>query len=128
MVAWRLDWREMARLASETGYAGIDMPRGSAQGEIAAEAHEFLITARIRPSIYPLPVEYRTSQDAFESGFATMNEAAAFAARIGCAAMTTWLPASTIWPKREAWNFCGRVWPHARSYWTVTVCGSELNF
>ena len=108
MVAWRLSWREMARLAAGTGYEGIDMPRGSAEGEDPVEAHEFLTAAGIRPSIYPLPVDYRTSQDDFERGFGTMKEAAAFAARIGCTGMTTWLPASTDWPKYAAWKLFRR--------------------
>ncbi len=104
MIAWRLSWREMARLAARTGYDAIDMPRGSAAGEDPVEVRDFLTAAGIRPAVYPLPVEYRTSQDAFESGFATMKEAAVFASAIGCTGMTAWLPASTAWPKPEAWK------------------------
>jgi sugar phosphate isomerase/epimerase len=104
MTAWRLDWRELARLAVATGYRGIDMPRNSAIGGDPDEVQEFLTSVGIRPSVYPLPVEYRTSQETFESGFAIMMGSAVFAARIGCAGMTTWLPASTIWQKPEAWK------------------------
>ena len=95
MVDWRLSWREMAQLAARTGYAGIDMLRGSAVGEDPGEARAFFDGLGIRPVMYPLPDE------------SELEHAARFAAAIGCTGMSRALPASTEWPKAEAARILG---------------------
>jgi len=103
MVNWRLGWREMAALASCTGYAGIDLSREGGTGSDPQEVRAVFAEAGVRPVMSPLPVEYRKSKEEFDAGFATMKVAAELAARIGCTGMNTYLPSSTDWPKPEAW-------------------------
>jgi sugar phosphate isomerase/epimerase len=101
LTAGRVAWPEFARLAAETGYAGVDVNIGKAM-EAGAEATRSLLTElKLKPAVVGLPVEFRKDDATFREGLKKLPEAAQFAAAIDCPRMTTWIMPSTDTPKPE---------------------------
>ena len=96
----KLAWPEFARLASHLGYGGADV-MGSAQADGAEKTRALLKDLKLKPAVLGFPVEFRKDDEAFRASLPKLDEAARFAADIGCPRMQTWLMSSSDTPKAE---------------------------
>lgn len=97
----RMEWLAFARLASTTGYGGVDVDLGGAQPQGGPATRMLLNSLKISPGSVNLPVAFAGEEAAYQSGLAKLEDAAAFAAIIGCPRMVTVLPPSSTTPKAE---------------------------
>lgn len=101
LVAGRIAWPEFARLASRVDYRGVDVALDAAMKEGIAATRTLMQELRIRPAVVNLPVEFRKDDAVFQTSLSKLEEAAAFAAAIGCPRMITWIMPSSQTPKDE---------------------------
>ncbi|MGH9666357.1 MAG: sugar phosphate isomerase/epimerase family protein [Bryobacteraceae bacterium] len=94
-------WPEFAHLASHTGFLGVDMMLEPAMGEGVKRTRSLLADLHLRPAFVNLPVEFRKDDAAFRATLPKLEEAAPFAAAIGCARMMTYIMPSSNTPKDE---------------------------
>lgn len=104
LTAGRVPWPQFAELAAKTGFLGVDVDLGRAMQAGSEATQALLARLRLRPSVVGLPVEFRKDDTAFQQGFAKLDEAAKFAATIGCPRMATWIMPSTETPKEELYK------------------------
>ena len=96
-----LVWPEFARLASVTGFGGVDLMLGPAMVAGVEETRSLLQGLHLRPSFASLPVEYRKDDAAFRLGLQKLEDAAPFCAAIGCPRLMTYIGSSSDTPKDE---------------------------
>ena len=96
----KLEWPEFARLAARLGYGGADVI-GSAQSDGAAKTTALLKELKIKPAVIGFPADFRSDDAAFRASLPKLEDAARFAADIGCPRMQTWLMSSSDTPKAE---------------------------
>jgi sugar phosphate isomerase/epimerase len=101
LVTGRVQWPEFARLAAQAGFRGVDVKLDPAMSAGVAATRRLLDDLKIRPAIIDLPVEFRKDDAAFRTSLPKLEEAAPFAAAIGCPRMITWLMSSSATPKDE---------------------------
>ncbi len=101
LTTGRVGWPEFARLASKVGYKGTDVMLGSAFKEGVPKTRALLDELRVRPSIIDFPVEFRKDEQTFRESLSKLDEAAGFAAAIGCPRMMTYIISSSDTPKAE---------------------------
>ena len=101
LTAGRVAWPEFAELAAKTGYLGVDVNLGPAMQAGLEATQALLAKLRLKPAIVGLPVEFRKDDTAFQQGMTNLEQAARFAASIGCPRMGTWIMPSTDTPKDE---------------------------
>lgn len=97
----RMEWLDFAKLAASTGYGGVDVDLAGARTHGAADTRTLLRTLQIAAGAVGLPVNFAGDDATFESGLATLEDAAVFAATIGCPRMIAVLPPSSTTPKPE---------------------------
>jgi sugar phosphate isomerase/epimerase len=97
----RMEWLDFARLASTTGYGGVDVDLGAAKAQGGPATRMLLNSLRISPGSINLPVAFAGDESAYQSGLATLEDAAMFAAIIGCPRMVAVLPPASSTPKPE---------------------------
>jgi sugar phosphate isomerase/epimerase len=97
----RMEWLEFAQLAATTGYGGVDVDLGGARTQGGPATRMLLNSLKIAPGSIGLPVTFAADDPAYQSGLAKLEDAAAFAAIIGCPRMVTVLPPSSATPKAE---------------------------
>ncbi len=100
-IGGNLTWPEFARLASRTGYLGVDVRLDDAMKDGLEPTRRLLAGLKLRPAFVNLPVEFRKDDATFRAGLAKLEEAAPFAAAIGCPRMMTYLMPSSNTPKDE---------------------------
>jgi sugar phosphate isomerase/epimerase len=100
-IGGQLAWPDFARLASNTGFIGVDLMLDSAMKEGIERTQGLLQQLQLRPAYVGLPVEFRKDESTFTTGLAKLEEAAPFAAAIGCPRMMTHLMSSSDTPKDE---------------------------
>ena len=100
-IGGKLNWRQFAELASVTGFKGVDVMLDAALSDGVRRTHGMLEELHLRPAFVSLPVEFRKDDATFRSTMARLEEAAPFAAAIGCPRMMTYIPASSDTPKDE---------------------------
>ena len=100
-IGGNLKWPEFARLASTTGFGGVDLMLGPAMADGVEKTRALLQGLHLRPAFASLPVEFRKDEDAFRAGLVKLEEAAPFSAAIGCPRMMTYLLPSSDTPKDE---------------------------
>jgi hypothetical protein len=87
LTANRVAWPDFAKLAASTGYGGVDVNLGKAM-EAGVDATRSLLSGlKLKPAIVGLPVEYKKEQADFDRDMPKLDEAARFAAAIGCPRM-----------------------------------------
>jgi sugar phosphate isomerase/epimerase len=96
-----VDWPEFVRLAARVGYGGADVNLGAARKEGVDATRALFSQARILPGVMSFPVVFTRDEATFKSGLAGLDEAAKFAAAIGCPRMMTVLPPASETPKAE---------------------------
>jgi sugar phosphate isomerase/epimerase len=96
----KLGWPDFARLAARCGYGGVDVV-GGAQAGGAEKTAALLRDLKLKPGVVSFPVDFRKDDAAFEASFGKLEDAARFAAAIGCPRMQTWIMSSSDTPKAE---------------------------
>jgi sugar phosphate isomerase/epimerase len=97
----RKEWPEFARLAARMGFGGVDVNLGAVMKAGLDATRALFAELKIKPAVAGLPVAPSKDEAAFQTGLKGLDEAAKFAAAIGCPRMTTVLPASSQTPKAE---------------------------
>jgi sugar phosphate isomerase/epimerase len=100
-IGGNLTWPEFAKLASTTGFGGVDVMLAPAMADGVEKTRSMLEELRVRPSFASLPVEFRKDEPAFQDGLAKLEDAGPFCAAIGCPRLMTYLMASSETPKDE---------------------------
>jgi sugar phosphate isomerase/epimerase len=100
-IGGNLTWRQFAVLASQTGFKGVDVMLDAAMSDGVARTRSALDTLHLRPAFVNLPVDFRKDDDTFRAGMPKLEEAAPFAAAIGCPRMMTYIMSSSDTPKDE---------------------------
>jgi sugar phosphate isomerase/epimerase len=100
-IGGQLAWPDFARLASKTGFIGIDVMLDPAMKDGLDGTKNLLDELRLRPAFIGLPVEFRNDEATFTVGLRKLEQAAPFAAAIGCPRMMTWIMPSSDTPKDE---------------------------
>ena len=98
-IGGKLHWPEFAKLAATTGFRGVDVMLDPAMADGVDRTRQLL--KGLRPSYVNLPVDFRQDDNAFRSTLPKLEEAAPFAAAIGCPRMMTWIMSSSETPKDE---------------------------
>lgn len=101
LVTGRVQWPEFAQLAARVGFRGVDVKLDPAMSAGVNPTQRLLDQLKLRPAIVDLPVEFRKDDAAFRASLPKLEEAAPFAAAIGCPRMITWLMSSSPIPKDE---------------------------
>jgi len=98
----QMDWPDFARLASRVGYGGVDVNLNAARSQGAEATRKLFSELKLKPGVCSLPVRY-TNIDAsvYNEDMKQLDEAAQFAAAIGCTRMMAVLPPSSQTPKTE---------------------------
>ncbi len=101
LLSGRVHWPEFARLAAQVGFPGTDVMLQPAMNEGVAATNQLLAQLNIKPAVLDFPVEFRKDDAAFQSSLPKLEEAAPFAAAIGCPRMITFIMPSSDTPKDE---------------------------
>ena len=97
----RVRWPAFAELAARTGFPGCDIMLSAAMKEGASTTKDLFSELKIRPAIIDFPVDFRDDDVKFKSSLAKLDEAAAFAAAIGCPRMITYILSSSDTPRDQ---------------------------
>jgi sugar phosphate isomerase/epimerase len=98
----KMAWPDFARLAARTGYGGTDVNLQGAMQEGLDATRALFTDLKIKPGVTSLPVSPFARDDAtFQSGMQRLDEAAQFAAAIGCPRAMAVLPPSSDTSKTE---------------------------
>jgi sugar phosphate isomerase/epimerase len=100
-IGGNLAWPDFARLASSTGFGGVDLMLGPAMADGVDRTRTLLGDLHLRPSFASLPVEFRKDDATFRAGLLNLEDAAPFCAAIGCPRMMTYILPSSETPKDE---------------------------
>ncbi|MEJ7606310.1 MAG: sugar phosphate isomerase/epimerase family protein [Bryobacteraceae bacterium] len=100
-IGGQLAWPDFARLASRTGFRGVDVMLQPAMAGGVEGTRRLLETSNLRPAYVNLPVEFRKDEAEFKKTLAQLEDAPPFAAAIGCPRMMTWLLSSSDTPADE---------------------------
>ena len=101
LTGGKVGWPDFARLAAQTGYGGVDINLGAAMKEGADATRTLLADLKLRPSYCGCPVNAGRDEETFKKSMEGLEDAAKFAASIGCNRMTAILPAGSQTPKDE---------------------------
>ena len=101
LVGGKVAWPEFARLAARVGYGGTDVSLGPAMREGVDATRALLAGTKLKPAYCSLPVTATRDEETFQKGMEGLEEAAKFAAAIGCNRMVVVMPASSQTPKEE---------------------------
>jgi sugar phosphate isomerase/epimerase len=100
-IGGHLSWPEFARLASDTGFLGVDVMLEAAMSDGLEKTRKLLNDLRLRPAFVNLPVEFRKDDATFRASLPKLEDAAPFAAAMGCPRMMTYIMSSSDTPKDE---------------------------
>src|SRR5260370_26554705 len=88
-IGGNLPWRDFAKLASRTGFKGVDVMLQPAMADGVAGTRTMLEELHLRPAYVNLPVEFRKDDATFTAGLPKLEEAGPFAPAIGSFRMLT---------------------------------------
>jgi sugar phosphate isomerase/epimerase len=100
-IGGNLSWPDFARLASSTGFGGVDVMLQPTITDGVQPTRKMLDELHLRPAFVSLPVEFRKDDAAFRLGLAKLEDAAPFCAAIGCPRLMTYILPSSETPKDE---------------------------
>jgi sugar phosphate isomerase/epimerase len=102
LTGGRVGWPEFARLAAKIGYGGADLNLAAAMKEGLEPTRALLAELKIKPAVCGLPVAATRGDDAaFQESMKSLDEAAKFAAAVGCPRMTLVVSPGSQIPKEE---------------------------
>ncbi len=97
----KMAWPDFARLASRTGYGGVDVSLDGARADGPDRTRAMLAELKLTPGVLSFPVRFAADDAAFQEGMKSLGDAASFAAAIGCPRMMAVMPPATATPKAE---------------------------
>jgi sugar phosphate isomerase/epimerase len=97
----KVQWPESARLAAKVGYGGVDLNLGPAMKAGLDDTKALLAETKMRLSFCNLPVTATGTDEIFQRGMATLEDAAKFVSDVGCPRMMMVLPAASQTPADE---------------------------
>lgn len=97
----QVPWPDFARLAAKVGYGGVDWGFGGPRAAGVEATRALFDELKIRPAIVNLPFQFSAADDAYQQGLKGLDEAAKFAAAIGCTSMMQTLSPTSNEPKAE---------------------------
>ena len=100
-IGGKPSWPDFARLAARIGFLGVDGMLDPAMADGVAKTRALLAELKLKPAFVSLPVEFRKDDETFKSTLPKLEDAAPFAAAIGCPRMMTYLASSSTTPKDE---------------------------
>ena len=103
-ISGRAAWPELAEVAHQAGYSGVEIPVLQAMKESPEQVKATLAANGLKPGAISLPTEIRKDDESFEKDLGGLAQAARFAAEIGCPRMGTWIPSSSELPKPEQYK------------------------
>jgi sugar phosphate isomerase/epimerase len=106
VVAGRVPWPDLARLAARVGFPGVDVELSSAMKAGLSATRALFDELSIKPAAVNLPVEFRKDDAAFRKDLEKLDDASSFSAAIGCPRMITWIMPSSKTPKAELRVLC----------------------
>lgn len=127
-IGGHLTWPEFAQLASRTGFLGVDVMLDKAMAEGVAPTRGLLSNLHLRPAFVNLPVEFRKDDAAFRASLPKLEEAAPFAAAIGCPRMMTYIMPSSNTPKDELRRILKRRFTECANIMARSHCRLGLEF
>jgi sugar phosphate isomerase/epimerase len=127
-IGGNLSWPEFARLASSTGFGGVDLMLGPAMVEGVDRTRNFLSELHIRPGFASLPVEFRKDDATFRAGLPKLEDAASFCSAIGCPRMMTYIAPSSEIPKDELRRLYKKRFSECASIMARSHCRLGLEF
>jgi sugar phosphate isomerase/epimerase len=101
VVAGRVPWPDLARLAAKVGFPGVDVDLSAAMKAGLSATRALFDELSIKPAAVNLPVEFRKDNAAFHKDLDKLDDASSFSAAIGCPRMITWIMPSSKTPKAE---------------------------
>lgn len=127
-IGGHLTWPEFAQLASRTGFLGVDVMLDKAMAEGVTRTRNLLSNLHLRPAFVNLPVEFRKDDAAFRASLPKLEEAAPFAAAIGCPRMMTYIMPSSNTPKDELRRILKRRFTECAGIMARSHCRLGLEF
>ena len=100
-IGGKPSWPEFARLASRTGFIGVDVMLDGAMADGVVKTRALLAELKLKPAFINLPVEFRKDDQTFKASLPKLEDAGPFAAAIGCPRVMTYLMSSSPTPKDE---------------------------
>jgi len=108
LTGGKVGWPDFARLAAKVGYGGADFNLAAAMKEGLEPTRALLAELKIKPAVCGLPVgPTRGDAAAFQESMKGLDEAAKFAAAVGCPRMTTVVSPGSQVPKEEQRKMLG---------------------
>jgi sugar phosphate isomerase/epimerase len=101
LTGGKIAWPDFARLAARVGYGGVDVNLPAAMKEGLDATRALFAEIQIHPAYCNLPVTFTRDEPAFRTSLTHFDEAAQFAAAIGCPRMVTVMPPASETPKEE---------------------------
>jgi sugar phosphate isomerase/epimerase len=97
----KVQWPESARLAARVGYGGVDLNLSPAMKAGLDDTKALLAETKMRTSFCNLPVTVTGTDEVFQRGMGTLEDAAKFVSDVGCGRMMMVLPAGSQTPADE---------------------------
>jgi sugar phosphate isomerase/epimerase len=101
IVGGRANWPELAKVAAQAGFPGVEVPIVKAMESSPDAIKAVLKENKVKPGAIGLPVDFRKDEAIFEKDLAGLAKAAGYAAAIGCPRMATYILSSASLPKPE---------------------------
>jgi sugar phosphate isomerase/epimerase len=97
----KIAWPDFVRLAARVGYGGADVNLGAAMREGLDATRALFAETKLHAPYCSLPVNATRDDAAYRSGMEKLDDAAQFAATIGCNRMVVVIPPASQTPKDE---------------------------
>ena len=97
----KVQWPEFIQLAAKSGYGGVDLNLNPAMKDGVDATRGVLNGLKLRTSFCSLPVNATGTDELFQRGMSTLEDAAKFVSSVGCGRMMMVLPAGSATPADE---------------------------
>lgn len=97
----KIQWPDFVKLAAKVGYGGVDLSLAPAMKAGLDDTKTLLGETKLRFSFCNLPVTATGTDEVFQRGMATLEDAAKFVSGAGCPRMMMVLPAASETPADE---------------------------
>ena len=101
LLSGRVGWPEFPELAAKVGYPGCDVMLDPAMRAGSQSTRQLFDGLHRRPAVIDFPGDFRKDDAAFRASLPKVEQAAGFAAAIGCPRMMTYIMPSSDTPKDE---------------------------
>lgn len=127
-IGGSLSWPEFAKMASRTGFLGVDVVLDAAVQDGVEATRKLLAELHLKPAYLDLPVEFRKDDEKFKAGLNKLENAGPFGAAIECPRFMTWIQSSTDTPKDELRRIYKKRFTEVASILARSHCRLGLEF